>query len=372
MPSVPMFPSAIWDGTSQSRQQDTDEPLDKLVKEPDGYDWNQIVSEVRATQDLLKTISLGGVPGPQGDTGEQGPQGDEGPQGPQGVQGLAGDTGPQGDVGPQGPIGNTGPQGPQGFQGPAGPQGDTGPAGPQGLTGPTGPQGPPGSSTGQSYYFDDDPSDIAGYTTLRTRPATGTEITDSVAVTSALGEVLIEAYATSAGSPNKTLWDGGTWTFQIWAATSNAAGLNQVVIRVYKRTAGGVETELFNLITPDLTTTTTQYDVETVQPDFVVNATDRLVVKLFGKTDAGSSRNINYTHLGTTRYSHFHSPLALASDGLVQTAGSQTVTGLKTFAVGIGLTPITDVSATNGTLYYSSTQDKVAFKKANGTIITFG
>ena len=58
-----------------------------------------------------KSLTEGGIPGPEGP---------EGPQGPAGPQGATGATGPQGPQGPAGPQGLTGATGPQGPQGPAG------------------------------------------------------------------------------------------------------------------------------------------------------------------------------------------------------------------------------------------------------------
>jgi hypothetical protein len=60
MPSLATFPASVWDGTSKSRQPDTDEPIDKLVKEPDGYDWLRIVAEVAAVQQTVKDGGGGG------------------------------------------------------------------------------------------------------------------------------------------------------------------------------------------------------------------------------------------------------------------------------------------------------------------------
>ena len=106
--------------------------------------------------------SLGGLVGPQGETGMQGPTG---PTGPQGIQGFTGPTGPQGiqgEIGPTGIQGETGPTGPQGIQGIQGIQGDTGPTGIQGETGPTGPTGLKGDQGIQGIQGETGPTGPTG------------------------------------------------------------------------------------------------------------------------------------------------------------------------------------------------------------------
>jgi len=124
---------------------------------------------------------------------------------------------------------------------------------------------PTGAGNGVSLYLDDAPSDISGYFILASSPLGGSEEDDFVDVTSGTSPALIERYATSSAGLGDGFIDGGTWVFSIWAFTSSATGTNTVQIEVYKR-SGITETLLFTVATPDLSTTQTLYDIETVQP----------------------------------------------------------------------------------------------------------
>ena len=81
------FPTIVWNGTSQSRQNAGD------FRKPDEYDWAQIIAEVIAVEQIVNQID--GSPGPTG------PQGHQGPQGIQGPQGVQGNTGPSRHCWPQ-------------------------------------------------------------------------------------------------------------------------------------------------------------------------------------------------------------------------------------------------------------------------------
>jgi hypothetical protein len=84
------------------------------------------------------------------------------------------------------------------------------------------------------------------------------------------------------------------------------------VFRVYKRAVDTTETELFAAVSPaieDTAVNATAVVVSTAQPDFVVDPTDRLLVKVYGKTTSVASRTISFYHNGTTHYSHVASTL---------------------------------------------------------------
>lgn len=64
---------------------------------------------------------------------------------------------------------------------------------------------------------------------------------------------------------------------------------------------------LFRSTTGTLSTTQTHYDVDTTQPAFSINTTDRLVFAVFGWSSA--NRNITLYYGGTSRYTRFESPI---------------------------------------------------------------
>ena len=130
-------------------------------------------------------------------------------------------------------------------------------------------------------------------------------------------EALLDVYA-SPTALGRTTIEGGEWTFDTWGYASSATDTNVIVVRVLKRSAAGTETELFNVSTADLGTVVTLSRISTIQPAFTILATDHLVVRYFAKSDrgAGAYRQIYLVHGGTTHYSLFKTPLAVAHNQL--------------------------------------------------------
>jgi hypothetical protein len=179
-----------------------------------------------------------------------------------------------------------------------------------GATGATGPAGPAGPSGGTSanYWFHDDPSDIATYSELLQSPANGTENNDTVSVVLADGEKLIEAYATAPGDPGLTSIPAGDWTFFLYRYAS-VGGVGQIVVRVYKRDLASVETLLFfvasgvineSVVTPQV--------INYASPAITLLATDRIVVKIFGKTSVPFATIVHFVHDGVLHASYFQRP----------------------------------------------------------------
>ena len=245
-----------------------------------------------------------GAQGPQGDPGPAGADGAEGAQGPQGDPGPAGDDGAEGPQGPQGDPGDPGPAGADGLDGAEGPQG------PQGDPGPQGEKGDPGAVTGQTLYWHDDASDISGYDYIKRIPADSTQDQDTVSCSNSSGEVLLDRVVTEADYPAATLIQAGQWTFNSWLHVDSATGVTQVVYRVYTRTTGGTETEIFNCTTEEInaTTPTLRSTIGVLLDDVVIDPTDRIVIKMFAKTTSVASRTVTLTYEGATP-SHAHSSL---------------------------------------------------------------
>ncbi len=166
-------------------------------------------------------------------------------------------------------------------------------------------------------FFHDDASDISGYQSLLSTPAGGTEELDSVSITSADGEVEIESYATA----NPAGWgftriEAGVWDFSVWAyVSSTVAGDTTLRLRVYKRAAGGTETELFNVTRIITATSVTLHEILISQPEHLLDVTDRLVVKLFASTTRVPSTTVTFVHEGTLHDSHLHFPTLASANG---------------------------------------------------------
>ena len=229
-------------------------------------------------------------------------------------------TGPQGDIGPQGIQGF----GLQGIQGVQGIQGNTGLTGNQGLQGNQGITGQ--AATGIIIFFQDLSSNISTYSKLLTSPTAGIENNDFISVSNSNGERLIEAYITDAGFPGITSLQNGYWEFDIWRYVSSTNGTTNLVFRVYKRTTGGTETEIFNISSSTINDLSITEEIIQYTTTSVVsfNIDDRIVIKVFAKTTNEGNVIVHFIHDGNTHTSHIHTPI---TQGIIGTQGYQGVQG---------------------------------------------
>jgi hypothetical protein len=170
---------------------------------------------------------------------------------------------------------------------------------------------------GVIYFLTNYTAGFGTYDYMSKTPDNLAEIEESVVVNA--NTVLIHEYISDAPI-NKTLIDAGIWEFNFfgYVNTLNAS----FVIDTYKRTSGGTETllfsaetELINWLTPDLSNSIT------VQQAFACNATDSLVIKVYGKTTQTSNVTLKLVHSGSTHYSHFHTPLTTAHNDIAGLQG---------------------------------------------------
>jgi len=170
---------------------------------------------------------------------------------------------------------------------------------------------------GVIYFLTNVSAGFGTYAYMSKTPDNLAEIEESVVVNA--NTVLIHEYISDAAI-NKTLIDAGIWEFNFfgYVNTLNAS----FVIETYKRTSGGTETllfsaetELINWLTPDLSNSIT------VQQSFACNATDLLVIKVYGKTTQTSNVTLKLVHSGSTHYSHFHTPLTTAHNDIAGLQG---------------------------------------------------
>lgn len=154
-------------------------------------------------------------------------------------------------------------------------------------------------------------SGITGYKQLsRGMLAATAEVDLTKTAVTGDGEVLMQAFASPAMGMTEIA--AGTWTFTIYGKVDSVDGTNEIVIRVYKRTSAGTETELFNTTTGALTAYAALYTVTGAQAAFSLTAaTDRLVVKFFAKTTSASTRTIHLYYLGEAHQSRLSLPVEL-------------------------------------------------------------
>lgn len=158
-------------------------------------------------------------------------------------------------------------------------------------------------------------SGIAGYATLEKPPMTaGAEVELSQAVASSDGEVLLKAFVSPAlGIESIPV---GDFDFSIYGAVSAMDGVSEIVCRLYQRTLQGVETELFNFTTGEIDATTdspTLYPVTYSTSDIIDTAiTDRLVLKMYAKTDYATDITVSLYYLGETHQSRMFLPVNIS------------------------------------------------------------
>ena len=162
---------------------------------------------------------------------------------------------------------------------------------------------------GNTFYLQEVASDIATYETLRTQPSMAAEDFDERTVSSATSPVLMDAYITEPGAPGLNAWPAGNWIVHVHGTVDNNTGVTQLLARVYSRTSGGTETLLFSATSPEMDTGTSEYQWNSVEPEFVVGQTDRLVVKIYATTTSAAARTVRTYYQGTTQTSYVVTPI---------------------------------------------------------------
>lgn len=162
-----------------------------------------------------------------------------------------------------------------------------------------------GGYAGQTY-LEDTNSDITGYKTLTHVPIiTGVEKTLTITNT----EQLWETYLFPLGLDVAVI-DAGQWGFTFYNKVSSIAGVSTLRAVIFIRDTAGNEFNLFSITSPDINNTTyASMFIQSAQPSFEVNTTDRLGVKLYASTD---KTNITfYNMIGGINGCYITMPLAL-------------------------------------------------------------
>ena len=185
---------------------------------------------------------------------------------------------------------------------------------------------PTSAGSGVNFYPVDVASDISGYNILPKFPGNHAE-DDETAVCNN-NKVLIDQYVSDEVGLGGGTIDAGVWEFLTWGYTS-VVDHTRLSIDIYKRTeelgsAPGTETFLFGVETDSLTTILDIYSTASVQQAYTINATDRLVLKIYGETDSTSDVTIHFVNGGTTHYSYFKTPLIVRHNDLAGLQGGST------------------------------------------------
>jgi hypothetical protein len=229
------------------------------------------------------------------------------PEGVNGTPGIQGINGTPGEQGTQGVPGNDGATGATGATGPMGPMNQT-----PNMT--PGENGATGGTGGTIFYFNNTVSDISGYESIEQIPSGAAEVVESVSVTATGGDGLIDPYVTLSGYPGVASLPAGLWRFRTFHNVSSNAGVSNVVFSVYNRTATGTETLLFTTVSDEINQEgiADEYLTSYVQnAPYTVSLTDRIVIKVYGRTTRVPATTVRFVYQGTIRTSHVQSPLAI-------------------------------------------------------------
>jgi len=171
------------------------------------------------------------------------------------------------------------------------------------------------SHTSFSYYLNGTYPEFPGYELLTTEPTGGTEVIETVSVTSA-GSVLIDQYI--SGTFGRTQLDAGEWLYETYASANKKDNYLQVKTYVL---SGTTETSLWSFTTTEIPTAVgpvPQTIYGTVTP---VSLTDRLLVRYYaGRTGPGSA-NVSLYHNGNAHYTHIDTPFPAFHNSLAGLQG---------------------------------------------------
>jgi hypothetical protein len=188
---------------------------------------------------------------------------------------------------------------------------------------------PVGASNGSVYYLTSQPSAIPNYELLSFSPDNSPIDIESITINSTTIKAnrLIGSYISSY-DVGATIINGGNWLFNFYGYVSHLNS-SRFEIDVYKRD-NLTETLLFTCETTDflqlsqVSPELNVVNVEKTQQDFACNTSDKIVVKIYAKTDRSQDTTITLLHSGTDYASHIHTPLIISHNNLAGLQGGST------------------------------------------------
>ena len=186
---------------------------------------------------------------------------------------------------------------------------------------------PIGASNGNVYYLTSQASAIPNYELVSFSPDPSPLDIESVIInsTTAKASRLIHSYIANY-EIGSAIINGGNWLFNFYGYVS-VLNSSRFEIDILKRDIGGTETLLFTCETTDflqiaqVSPELNIVNVETTQQDFACNTTDKIVIKVYGKTNRTQDTTITLLHSGTEYASHIHTPLIVSHNNLAGTQG---------------------------------------------------
>jgi hypothetical protein len=176
--------------------------------------------------------------------------------------------------------------------------------------------------TAYTGFYDDTPSGISNFSSFTAVPTGLPEVADTVNVGGATRGMFIEAFVT--GTLARTSLSSGIWEFNHYASVDNATRPVFMAWDVFVRTEAGAEQFWFSGTSSSITTTTVTHDsVLLVEDAKVVNASDRLLIRLWAYRNNINTVNFSFYHNGGTHSSHIHTPFGVAHNDLAGLQGGQ-------------------------------------------------
>jgi hypothetical protein len=176
-------------------------------------------------------------------------------------------------------------------------------------------------------YLDNTASPIGGgYLSLISSYPTASESTLSASGSGVGVQTLIGAFASSA--LGLTLIPAGQWVPSVYASVDSLTQNPQIVMKIYTRTAGGVETLQTTQTATFSQTGVLLYDLSVELPQLTIANTDVLVLKVYLQTQGASTRTATIYYDDSTHVSHLNGPFATTGGG-----GSGTVTSFSAGAL---------------------------------------
>ena len=184
------------------------------------------------------------------------------------------------------------------------------------------PGGTVSAGAGVTFFLSEISSNISAYESLWKSPQDGSEYQDYKVINSSTHSILGNYLSEPSTGLKLNQIDGGIWTFNTYASVSNTSGITQIKTNVYKRNYLGVETSLFTVVSADINSTTVVlYTTPTVQPSFVLDPSDRILMRYEAWTDSSIDVSLNFYHGGTTHYTNISSPLVTRHNDLAGIQG---------------------------------------------------
>jgi len=213
-----------------------------------------------------------------------------------------------------------------------------------------------------NVYFTNITSTIVG--TYKQTSGTA-DLTETVAsATCNNNEVLIYTYLFEQPVGVTTV-DAGVWRFTLNSIISSSVGDSKFKIIQYRRSSTGVETDMFTIYSNTIENTDYQNNIiETVQPSFTVDATDRLGCRVYATTTTTVNKTLSYK-VGDGSASYLNTPLALRHSQLRDKNGESLYQHLTSAQVGV-------VNATSGTNTGDETLTSIKTKLGAATTTSDG